>query len=96
MVYFNFLNFLAIFYYISLPRRVGTERNDNFYFLSFLPFLTNFGLKEAIIVFFNFFNFVGIFLELSITGQVGSGRNDNFYFLSFSAFSNLVWLGMKT
>ena len=95
MVYFNFLNFIAISSEFSISRRVGTERNDNFYFLSFLPFPTNFGLKEAVIVFFNFFNFVGIFLELSITGQVGSDRNDNFYFLSFSAFSNIFWLEKK-
>ena len=31
----NFLNFFAIFYEFSITRRVGTKRNDNFYFPCF-------------------------------------------------------------
>ena len=31
----NFLNFIAIFYEFSISRRVGTKRNDNFYFPCF-------------------------------------------------------------
>ena len=38
MVFFNFLNFFAIFLEFSITRRVGTERNDNFYFFSFSAF----------------------------------------------------------
>ena len=38
MVFFNFLNFFAVFLEFSITRQVGTERNDNFYFLSFLAF----------------------------------------------------------
>ena len=41
MICFNFLNFVAILLKFSITRRVGTKRNDNFYFLSFsaFPFL---------------------------------------------------------
>ena len=93
MVCFNFLNFFAIFLEFSITLRVGTERNDNFYFLSFPAFSNLFlAWHEAITLFFNFFNF---FLEFSITCRVGMEWNDNFYFLSFSAFSNLFWLEMK-
>ena len=45
MVFFNFLNFFTIFFEFSLTRRLGTERNDNFYFLSF-PGLSNLFLLE--------------------------------------------------
>ena len=38
MVFFNFLNFVAIFLKVSITRRVRTKRNDNFYFLSFLTY----------------------------------------------------------
>ena len=34
MTFFNFLNFVAIFLEFSITRGVGTERNDNFRFLS--------------------------------------------------------------
>ena len=37
MVFFNFLNFLAIFFEFYIRRQVATERNDNFYFLPFTP-----------------------------------------------------------
>ena len=36
-VFFNFLNFFAIFFELSVTGRVETKRNDNFYFLSFSP-----------------------------------------------------------
>ena len=45
MVFFNFLNFFAIFLEFSISRRVGTERNDNFYFLSFSAFFNLFWLE---------------------------------------------------
>ena len=38
MMFFNFLNFFAIFLKFSIPDRVGTDRNDNFYFHSFSAF----------------------------------------------------------
>ena len=89
-----FLNFFAIFLEFSITRRVGMERNDNFYFLSFTAFLQRIlAWNEATTVFFNFFV---IFLEFSITHWVGTKRNDNFYFLSFPAFSSLFWFKMKS
>ena len=39
------LYFFAIFLEFSITRRVGTKRNDNFYFLSFSSFPTYFGKK---------------------------------------------------
>ena len=45
MVFFNFLIFLQFFLEFSITRQVGTERNDNFYFLSFLAFSTLFLLE---------------------------------------------------
>ena len=97
MVFFNFLNFFAIFLEFSITRRVGTERNDNFYFLSFSSFLFQpiLACNEAIMVLFHLMNFFAIFLEFSFKRRVEMERNDNFYFLSFSALSNLFWLEMK-
>ena len=40
------LNIFAIFLEFSIMRRVGTERNDNFYFLSFSAFFNLFWLKK--------------------------------------------------
>ena len=76
-------------------RRVGTKRNDNFYFIFFSSFSNLFlALNEAIMEFLNFLNFFAIFLEFSILRRVWTDRNENFYFVSFSAFSNLFWLKM--
>ena len=92
MIFFNFLNFFAILLEFSITRPAGTERIDNFYFLSFSSFSSLFlASNEPIMALFLFFNFFAIFLEFSISRRVGTKRNDNFYFLSFSAFSNLFW-----
>ena len=45
IVCYNFLNFYAIFFEFSITCRVGTEQNNNFYFLSFLAFLNLFLLR---------------------------------------------------
>ena len=45
MVFFNFLNFFVIFLEFSITHRVGTKRNDNFYFLSFSSFSILFWLE---------------------------------------------------
>ena len=47
MVFFNFLNFFAIFLEFSITGRVGTDRNDNFYFHSFLTFPNLFGPERS-------------------------------------------------
>ena len=90
-----FLIFL-IFLEFSITHRVGTKRNDNFYFLSFPAFSSIFWLKmKPQWYFFNFLNFFVIFLEFSITPRVRMERKDNFYFLFFSIFSSLFCLEMK-
>ena len=38
LAFFNFFNFFAIFLEFKIMRQVETERNYNFYFLSFLAF----------------------------------------------------------
>ena len=84
----------GIFYYTS--GRNGTERNNNFYFLSFSAFPNLFWLeKKPSWCFLTFWIFLLSFLEFFITRHVRTERNDNFYFFSFSAFSNLFWLEMK-
>ena len=76
--------------------RVGTERNDNFYFHSFSNFTNQKASNEDIMVSFNFLYFFAIFFEFSITRRVEMERNDNFYFLSLSQpFCNVFWLEMK-
>ena len=45
MVLFNFLNFFAIFLEFSITRQVATDRNDNFYFISFMAFSKLFWLE---------------------------------------------------
>ena len=93
MVFFNFLNFFAIFLEFFITGRVGVDRNDNFYFHSFSgisqPFLD---WKEAKIRFFNFLNFFAIFFEFSITGQVANNLNDHFSFIFFLAFPKMFGL----
>ena len=91
-MFFNFLNFFAIFLEFSITGRVGIDRIDKFYFLSFHG-LSQFvlALKEAVLVFFNFFIFFALFLEFFIMGRVGIERNDNFHFHSFLGFPNLFW-----
>ena len=95
MVFFNFLNILAIFFEFCITDGIGTEWNNNFYFLSFSFFSTLFWLQKKpqryFIIFW--FSFV-IFLEFSITLRVRTKQNDNFYFLSLSALSALFWLEM--
>ena len=76
--------------------RVGTERNDNFYFHSLSDFTNQKASNEAIMVSFNFLNFFAIFLEFSITRRVEMERKDNFHFLSLSQpFCNVFWLEMN-
>ena len=44
-IFFFFLNFIAIFLEFPITRQLGTKRNDNFYFLSFLAFSKQFWLE---------------------------------------------------
>ena len=88
MVFFNFLNFFTTFLEFSITGRIGTERNDNFYFLSFSSFSKLLWLEmKPQWYFFNFLNFFCyffvIFMEFSIRHRVGTKRNDNFLFSLF-------------
>ena len=71
--------------------RVGTKRNDNFYFRYFSDFSNLKAWNEAIMVSFNFSNFFGIFYHVS--GWNRTERKDNFNFLSFTALLQriLAW-----
>ena len=94
MVFYNFLNFFAIFLEFSTTSRFGTDRNDNFLYLSFVAFSNLFRIEmKPQWCFFEFFSyFFGIF-------NYASGRNETerqfLFSLSLSAFSNLFWLEMK-
>ena len=90
MVFFNLLNFFAIFLEFSLKCQGITKRNDNFYFLFLSQFQPILALNHAIMVFFTFLNFFAIFLEFSITHRVGTEQNDNFYFLSLVDLFHLI------
>ena len=66
MVFLNFFTFFAIFLEFYITRRVGTKRNNNFYFLSFSAFSNLFWLElkpqRYFLIFFIFFGyFIGIF-----------------------------------
>ena len=47
MVFLYFYNFFAIFFEFSITGRVGTKRNDNFYFLSFSAFFNLLWLQKT-------------------------------------------------
>ena len=94
MVYFNFPNFIAIFLEFSVSRLVGTERKDNFYFLSFSAFSNLFWLERSTMVFFNFFNFFTIFF-LNFLSRVVEERNGPIIFI-FSLFRHFpTYFGLK-
>ena len=83
MMFFNLLNFFAIFLEFSILGRVVTDRNDNFFFPLSQLVPSVLASKEVIMMFFIFLNFFAIFLEFSIPGRVGTDRNDNFFFPLF-------------
>ena len=73
---------MLFFLAFSILRRIGTERNVNFYFLpfwsSFKVFLLEMEPQWYCLIFFNFF---ANFLEFSITRQVRLGRNETIIFI---------------
>ena len=96
MVCPNFLKCFAIFLKFSITCRVGTHRNDVFYFLSFLVFPILYWLEKKLWWCFLIFWFLLLFFfEFSILSCVETHRNDFYYFLSFTAFPNLFWLEKK-
>ena len=87
MIFFNFLNFFAIFLEFPIPNRVKMDRNDNFFFLVWLstcpvPLWLEMKPKWCFLIFWIFLLF---FLEFPILGRVGMDQNDNFFFVWLSA-----------
>ena len=77
---FNFLNFFTVFLEFSITGHVGTNRNDNFYFLSFFAFFKLFWLEKmpwwCFLTFWNCFLFFCSFLLC-----VGQERNEMITFI---------------
>ena len=89
-----FFNFFAIFWEFLLTRRVGTNRNNNFYFFSFVsPFQSILASNEAVTVFFDFLNFFAIFLEFLL--RVGKERNGTIIFIFSLSLPFSTNFGMK-
>ena len=83
MVFFKILNFFAIFLVFYIRHRVGTKRNDNFYFLPF-PFSFNLWWLEIepLWYFLIFFDFFCYFFEIFyyVLGRNETERQDLFSF----------------
>ena len=95
MVLFNFLNFFAIFwnfYYESGWN--GTERNDNFYFLSFSDYSSLFWLEMNpswyFLIFWIFLLFFWNFLL-----RVGLKRNGTIIFIFSLSWTIPAYFGLK-
>ena len=97
MVFFNSLNFFAIFLEFSITRREGTERNGTtiFIFSHSLPFPINFGLKRSPNGIFKFFQFFAIFLEFSISRRAGTERNGTTIFIFSLSLPFPINFGLK-
>ena len=94
MVFFNFFNFFAIFLEFLLLVGVGTEQNDNYYFLSFSEYSSLFWVRnESIMVFFNFLNFLLFFWNFLL--RVGLERNGMIIFIFFLSWTIPAYFGLK-
>ena len=97
MEFLNFLNFVTIILEFSITRRVGTKRNDNFYFLSSSAFPYLFWLEMNSYGYLLLLRILLLFLwnfQLWV-GWVGTDRNNNFQYLSFLAFFNVFLIEKK-
>ena len=96
MVFFNFFNSFAIFLVFSITRRIGTEQNDNFYFLSLSSFSNLFWLQMKPQWHFLFFSiFLLFFLEFSITRRVGTEQNGTITFIFSLSYPFPTFFGFK-
>ena len=86
----KFFEFFEFFLEFSIPGRLGTHRNDFFYFLSFSTIPNLFWLEKKLWWCFLIFWF---FLKFSIMGCVGTHQNDFFFFSLFLGLSQplLAW-----
>ena len=83
MVFFNFLNFFAIFLEFSITLWVGTKRNDNFYFLSLSLFQPILARNDARMDFYHFFNFFASFFGIFCYASSGNEMEQRFLFSQF-------------
>ena len=95
MVFFNFVNFFAIFLKFPITGLVGTHQNDFFFFLFFGLHQLILAWKEAIMVFSNFLNFLCIFFWIF---YCGSGRNssERFFFIFSLSRPFPTYFGLKS
>ena len=96
MVFFNFLNFFAIFLEFSITSRLETDRNDNFLYLSFVAFSNLFWIemKPQLYFFLIFLSFQLFFWNFQL--RVGQERNGTTILFSlFLSLFQLFWLEIK-
>ena len=94
MVFFNLLNFFAIFLKFSLARQFGPKRNDNFYFLFLSLFQPILAWNDATMVFFDFFEFSSLFWNFLLrVRSEGNGKTIFIFSLSrhFATYFGLKW-----
>ena len=93
-VFFNLLNFFAIFLEFSLTRQFGPKRNDNFYFLSLSLFHPILAWNEATMVFFDYLIFLLFFWKFLLpVRSEGNGKTIFIFSLSWhcSTYFGLKW-----
>ena len=94
MVFLNFFTFFAIFLEFYITRRVGTKRNNNFFFLSFSAFYNLFWLEMKpqpyFLIFLIFWIFYWNFLLC-----VGRERNGMITFIFWLSYPFPTYFGLK-
>ena len=90
-VFYNFLNFFAIFFEFCITDGIGTERSDNFYFLSFMTFSTLFFLQKKPL--WNFLIFLLFFLNFVLRMRLE--RNGTIIFIFSCSHSFPPYFGFK-
>ena len=93
MKFFNFLNYLALFFENFLAR-VVQEWNSGQNFFSHILSLSQPSLdrNNARMKFLNFLNFFAIVLGILLPGSRRNGISDEIVFFSFSAYLNPIWI----
>ena len=94
IVFLLFFEFFNIFMEFSITLRVGTKRNDNFYFLSFPAFSNLFWLIMKphwyFLIFWIFFLFFWNFLL-----HIGQERNGTIFFIFSLSQTPPTYFGLK-
>ena len=90
-LFFNFLNFFAIFFR-NFPPQVEYERNSGLNFFSLFPDLSHpvLAKNNAGKRFFNFLNFFAIFFGIFLPGSRMSRIWDYNFFFPFLGLSNVI------